>query len=102
MTKDSKLEVQEKEVMHFSESSITREDFDYTAVNEEMNIQTVYDETKQKDHQKILSLIQAAEDELADLKLRRVIMEANFEKLLSLFHHHVLDEYKISALQSKF
>lgn len=40
MTKDSKLEVQEKEVMHFSESSITREDFDYTAVNEEMNIQT--------------------------------------------------------------
>ena len=71
MTKDSKLEVQEKEVMHFSESSITREDFDYTAVNEEMNIQTVYDETKQKDYQKILSLIQAAEDELADLKLRR-------------------------------
>ena len=57
MTKDSKLEVQEKEVMHFSESSITREDFDYTAVNEEMNIQTVYDETKQKDYQKILSLI---------------------------------------------
>ena len=66
MTKDSKLEVQEKEVMHFSESSIPREDIDYTAVNEEMNIQTVYDETKQKDHQKILSLIQAAEDELSD------------------------------------
>lgn len=98
MTKDSKLEVQEKEVMHFSESSIPREDIDYTAVNEEMNIHTVYDETKQKDHQKILSLIQAAEDELADLKLRRVIMEADFEKLLSLFNHHVLNEHKISTL----
>lgn len=98
MPNDSKIEVQEKEVMNFSEAAIPREEISYAAVNEEINIQTVYDEAKQRDHKKILSLIQAAEDELADLKLRRVIMEADFEKLLSLFNHHILNECKISAL----
>ena len=39
MPNDSKIEVQEKEVMNFSEAAIPREEISYAAVNEEINIQ---------------------------------------------------------------
>ena len=92
------VEVTTKEVVHFS-AERKAEAFDKPAIPSlEVSFETQYDETKVRDHQKILTLIEAAELELRDLKLRKEIMEADFSTLTQLFHAYLVEEQAISTL----
>ncbi|OJG22511.1 hypothetical protein RR47_GL000950 [Enterococcus columbae DSM 7374 = ATCC 51263] len=85
-------------MVHFS-AEHKAEAFDKPAIPSlEVSFETHYDETKVRDHQKILTLIEAAELELRDLKLRKEIMEADFSTLTQLFHAYLVEEQAISTL----
>lgn len=94
----SKVEVTTKEVVHFNAERTVESNNPTNLVEIEVPSETIYDETKSRDHQKILTLIEAAEAELRDLKLRKEIMEANFSQLTQLFHNYLINAQVISAL----
>ncbi|EPM6850070.1 hypothetical protein ACTPGR_000125 [Enterococcus hirae] len=58
----------------------------------------VYLETKEKDHQDIVLLIETAEAELADLRLRKYLLESDFSQLLDAFERYILKAEPISPI----
>lgn len=60
-----------------------------------------YYQTKETDHTRILSLISQAEEELADLKLRKSLMESDFSSLLHYYQALILPGEEISAIAKK-
>lgn len=60
-----------------------------------------YDQTKTTDHQEIVRLIAAAERELADLKLRKSLMEADFANLLTEYNRLIVPQEDISVIAKK-
>lgn len=58
----------------------------------------VYLETKEKDHQDIVLLIETAEAELADLRLRKYLLESDFSQLLDAFERYILKAEPISTI----
>ncbi|MGM9902489.1 hypothetical protein A5844_000052 [Enterococcus sp. 10A9_DIV0425] len=71
------------------------------------NIEHIVDENqfylsgKERDHEDIVSLIETAEAELADLRLRKYLIEADFNELLVAYNHYVLEKAPISAIAKK-
>jgi hypothetical protein len=60
-----------------------------------------YYETKEIDHQRIESLIEQAENELADLRLRKSIMEADFDELCRHYQQLIIGNQDISTIAKK-
>lgn len=60
-----------------------------------------YYETKEIDHQRIESLIEQAENELADLRLRKAIMEADFNELCHHYQTLIIGNQDISIIAKK-
>ncbi|MCR1929306.1 hypothetical protein NSA39_15835 [Enterococcus gallinarum] len=60
-----------------------------------------YYETKESDHQRIESLIEQAENELADLRLRKAIMEADFNELCHHYQTLIIGNQDISIIAKK-
>lgn len=60
-----------------------------------------YQKNKANDHNEIVLLIAASEKELADLKLRKALMEADFEELLAEFRRLILPQKEISVIAKK-
>ena len=60
-----------------------------------------YYETKEQDHQRIESLIEQAEIELADLRLRKDIMEADFNELCQHYQTLIIGNQEISIIAKK-
>lgn len=60
-----------------------------------------YYQTKQNDHDEIVLLIGAAEKELADLKLRKSLMEADFSQLLAEYNRLIVPKVEISTIAKK-
>lgn len=60
-----------------------------------------YYETKEIDHQRIESLIEQAENELADLRLRKDIMEADFNELCHHYQTLIIGNRDISIIAKK-
>lgn len=60
-----------------------------------------YYELKSQDHAQIVSLIEESERELADLKLRKALMEASFEELLQYYNELILQDQDISVIAKK-
>lgn len=60
-----------------------------------------YYENKEADHQEIEHLITTAERELADLKLRKALMEADFSQLLQYYQELILPNEPISPIAKK-
>lgn len=58
----------------------------------------LYLETKEKDHQDIVLLIETAEAELADLRLRKYLLESDFSQLLDAFERYILKAEPISPI----
>ncbi|OQO71445.1 hypothetical protein BH747_01020 [Enterococcus villorum] len=63
-----------------------------------LNENQVYLETKDKDHQDIVLLIETAEAELADLRLRKYLIESDFSELLDSFEHYITKGEPISPI----
>lgn len=79
-----------------------------TAANEKLTTEIpktreedAYDQTKETDHQEIVRLIAASERELADLKLRKSLMEADFPQLLSEYNRLIVPQEDISVIAKK-
>ncbi|MDT2783271.1 hypothetical protein P7G87_01035 [Enterococcus asini] len=60
-----------------------------------------YYQNKEADHQEIEQLIATAERELADLKLRKALMEADFGQLLQYYQELILPNEPISPIAKK-
>lgn len=60
-----------------------------------------YYKTKETDHNEIVNLIAAAEEELADLKLRKSLMEADFPQLLEEYKRLIIPRADISTIAKK-
>lgn len=60
-----------------------------------------YYQNKEGDHQEIQQLITTAERELADLKLRKALMEADFSQLLQYYQELILPKEPISPIAKK-
>jgi hypothetical protein len=116
MDQEETLEVQPEEVNEVDENSATNasttvddrslvennvEDDSFKLVEEEAEYEDDYYAVKAQDHQRIESLIEQAENELADLKLRKSIMEADFSGLLNHYRHLILTEQEISVIAKK-
>lgn len=71
------------------------------AVETETPVVEEYYQTKDNDHQEIVRLIEVAENELADLRLRKSLMEADFDELLSKYKSLILTEENISTIAKK-
>lgn len=63
-----------------------------------LNENQVYLETKDKDHQDIVLLIETAESELADLRLRKYLIESDFSELLDSFERYITKGETISPI----
>lgn len=61
----------------------------------------LYQQNKENDHDEIVLLIAASEKELADLKLRKALMEADFEELLAEFGRLIVPQAEISVIAKK-
>lgn len=61
----------------------------------------LYSQNKQADHAEIQRLIGSAEQELADLKLRKSLMEADFSQLLEEYRRLILPQVEISVIAKK-
>lgn len=57
-----------------------------------------YLEGKEQDHQDIVSLIETAEAELADLRMRKDLIESDFPQLLESYDRFILNEEPISTI----
>lgn len=57
-----------------------------------------YSASKEQNHRDVVDLIQTAEIELADLKLRKYLMEANFTQLLDSYRRYLIQGISISPL----
>lgn len=116
MDQEETLEVQPEEVNEVDENSATNasttvddrslvednvEDDSFKLEEEEAEYEDDYYAVKAQDHQRIESLIEQAENELADLKLRKSIMEADFSGLLNHYRHLILTEQEISVIAKK-
>lgn len=53
---------------------------------------------KEQEHEEILQYIQSAEEELADLKLRKLLIEADFDSLLDGYNQFIVNDTPISAI----
>ncbi|MFV0557643.1 MAG: hypothetical protein ACK5MW_03270 [Enterococcus sp.] len=60
-----------------------------------------YYQMKTNDHDEVVGLIQAAEIELADLKLRKALMESDFNELLTSYKGLIVPNVEISAIAKK-
>ncbi len=60
-----------------------------------------YYQAKAQDHARIEALIDQAEKELADLKLRKSMMESDFEGLHTHYQHLIIGEKDISTIAKK-
>lgn len=60
-----------------------------------------YSQNKQADHDEVQRLIESAEQELADLKLRKSLMEGDFAYLLEEYRRLILPEKEISIIAKK-
>lgn len=69
-----------------------------TKRKENQNENHVYLESKKRDHQDIVLLIETAEAELADLRLRKALIESDFSKLLDYFTRYITNETPISPI----
>ena len=58
----------------------------------------LYLDSKEKDHLDIVSMIETAEIELADLRLRKYLIEADFSGLLDSFDRYLLKDEPISPI----
>ena len=58
----------------------------------------LYLDSKEKDHLDIVSMIETAEMELADLRLRKYLIEANFSGLLDSFDRYLVKHEPISPI----
>jgi hypothetical protein len=65
---------------------------------QELSENKVYLETKEQDRQDVVNLIQSAEEELADLKLRKYLMESDFPALLESYQQYLLHQEPISTI----
>lgn len=72
-------------------------DDSFDSAKEETDYEDDYYAVKAQDHQRIESLIEQAENELADLKLRKSIMEADFSGLLAHYRQLILTDQDISG-----
>ncbi|EOT43514.1 MULTISPECIES: hypothetical protein [Enterococcus] len=61
----------------------------------------LYLQNKETDHDEIVLLIAASEKELADLKLRKSLMEANFDELLTEYRRLIIPQVEISTIAKK-
>ena len=69
-----------------------------STVEHAVNENQAYLSGKQNDHEDIVNLIAAAEEELADLRLRKYLIEADFNELLVAYHRYVLEDTPISTI----
>ena len=76
-------------------------DDSFDSAKEETDYEDDYYAVKAQDHQRIESLIEQAENELADLKLRKSIMEADFSGLLAHYRQLILTDQDISVIAKK-
>ncbi|MGX7133193.1 hypothetical protein [Enterococcus songbeiensis] len=76
------------------EESVVEETAPLTPVEE-------YYQTKETDRQEIVRLIEAAEEELADLRLRKSLMEADFDQLLAKYKELLSTDQRISPIAKK-
>ncbi|MGM0139287.1 hypothetical protein IGI65_001742 [Enterococcus sp. DIV0755b] len=60
-----------------------------------------YQQNKENDHDEIVRLIAASEAELADLKLRKSLMEADFTELLEEYKRLIIPQVEISVIAKK-
>lgn len=86
-------EIAEEEIVHLDE---TEEEAPNST--HELNENQLYLDTKEKDHQDIVLLIETAEAELADLRLRKSLIEADFSELLDAFDRYITKEVTISPI----
>lgn len=81
-----------------SEDDLLDENEQVTSEQYEARENQVYLETKEKDHQDIVLLIETAEAELADLRLRKYLLESDFSQLLDAFERYILKAEPISPI----
>ncbi|WP_165007244.1 MULTISPECIES: hypothetical protein [unclassified Enterococcus] len=74
-----------------------KEDFD-NQKNHELVENQAYLDGKERDHQDIVSLIHTAEAELADLRLRKYLIESDFNELLEAYDRYLLEGEPISPI----
>lgn len=80
------------------EEKNTVEEFQETSENIDTVEQDLYYEMKSQDHQEIIDWIASAEAELADLRLRKSLLEADFEELLSEYRRLITTNAPISTI----
>lgn len=96
---DTEAPVETKEELE-NESTLATEE----KLNQEIprdSGQDRYYQNKEADHQEIEQLIATAERELADLKLRKALMEADFPQLLQYYQELILPRESISPIAKK-
>ncbi|NBA61051.1 hypothetical protein [Enterococcus mundtii] len=95
-------EIREEAKIHEKEkvvpNSTNQTDNARSTIEQAVNENQEYLSGKQHDHEDIVDLIAAAEEELADLRLRKYLIEADFNELLVAYHRYVLEDTPISAI----
>lgn len=84
-----------------SEASLDTQQNEIGAEEMTPDLEDDYYQTKAQDHARIESLIEQAEKELADLKLRKSMMESDFEGLHAHYLQLIIGEKDISTIAKK-
>ena len=95
---DVTVEVVEKQILTVDEQSSDETTYEATqqlAVDDTADSYYLF---KEQEHEEILQYIQSAEEELADLKLRKLLIEADFESLLDGYNQFIVHDTAISAI----
>ncbi|MBU5364702.1 hypothetical protein KQI33_04880 [Enterococcus devriesei] len=101
-TEEPELNIREKEILHPEESveDIGTESLKTTAQDKPVSGSALnYYDNREQNYQDLLSLIDDAEKELADLKFRKLLMESDFTTLLDYYKKiFVKEEESASAI----
>lgn len=94
------------EVTQATSDPLTTAEVDYSSWSEQSSEDTSVDEddyyqAKAQDHARIESLIEQSEKELADLKLRKSMMESDFEGLHTHYQQLIIGQKDISTIAKK-